>query len=297
MASCFRHILLSVSFLVVASAFQNCTRVNPSEVDTTGLMSPEVGDLEGFLGGGNLPGGVDVGAGGGAFPTGEANEGGAAGGTTGEAPAGDVATGSPGQSEQPSMQPPVPNSNPNPIPTSTPAPDPFGTCAECTASFFTQKTQAEQECYSSIGHLSFPLPISSEAKDITRQVGLSVTIEEGKAVEVRKVLGRVQVAMADTLEVNSVGSLSARANVVIGASAVRGGICLGAGRVQVISNINGQVNVAAQEINEISDISSNVRIYGGTVHSLKNIQGHVCLHDDAKVISYSNISGGIKNCD
>jgi len=288
-----------VTLILLSLGFQNCTRVNPDGVDSfEGMYDPDSGLVNLGSGVGGLP-----------FPGG--STGGAIDPTNGSIPG----AGIPGSSGIPSNIPlPTPASipstqPPNPLPgsgsgtagsggTTSPLPtNQYETCATCTDPFFSQKSAAEETCAQSIRGVSYPLTISAQARDVRQLFSFrGVTLDEAKAVSLRRIRGTVQIEKSDTLETLEVGSLYARANEVSAAASTNGDICLGAGKVGLIGDVKGSLNIAAKEVGKISGVVGNVRIYGGVVASLENIQGHVCLHDGAVVLNATNVMGGIKNC-
>lgn len=286
-----------VTLILLSLGFQNCTRVNPDGVDSfEGMYDPDSGFVNLGSGAGGLP-----------FPTG--STGGAIDPTNGSIPG----AGTPGSTNIPSniplptpasipsTQPPntLPGSGGTSIPgTTSPLPtNQYETCANCTDAFFSQKSAAEETCVQSIRGVSYPLSISAQARDVRQLFSFrGVTLDEAKAVSLRRIRGAVQIEKSNTLETSEVGSLYARANEVTAAASTAGDICLGAGKVGLIGDVKGSLNIAAKEVGKISGVAGNVRIYGGVVASLENIQGHVCLHDGAVVLNATNVMGGIKNC-
>lgn len=75
-----------------------------------------------------------------------------------------------------------------------------------------------------------------------------------------------------------------------------GNACIRAGSIGKIQSMNGTKIFIASEIDEMSDIKDKVHVYGAVIRSVTDMTGTICLHNGAKVLNTSNVSGFIGAC-
>lgn len=75
-----------------------------------------------------------------------------------------------------------------------------------------------------------------------------------------------------------------------------GNACIRAGSIGKIQSMSGTKIFITSEIGEMSDIKDTVHVYGAVIRSVTDVTGIVCLHNGAKVLNSSNVSGFIGEC-
>lgn len=75
-----------------------------------------------------------------------------------------------------------------------------------------------------------------------------------------------------------------------------GNACIRAGSIGKIQSTNGIKTFIASEIEEMSVVSGTAHVYGAVINSVTDSGGEICLHNGAKVLNTTNVSGFIGVC-
>jgi hypothetical protein len=75
-----------------------------------------------------------------------------------------------------------------------------------------------------------------------------------------------------------------------------GKACIRAGSIGKVQSTSGDKTFIANEIDELTAQSGTVHVYGAVIRSVTNSSGRICLHNGAKVLNSSHVSGFIGEC-
>jgi len=75
-----------------------------------------------------------------------------------------------------------------------------------------------------------------------------------------------------------------------------GDACLKVKTIGKVQSTSGSKVIIADQVDEISALSGEVHVYGAVINTVTNTSGRICLHNGAKVLNYSNVSGFIGEC-
>ena len=95
---------------------------------------------------------------------------------------------------------------------------------------------------------------------------------------------------------NSQGTFQLNAETLGSYTNASGNACIRAGLIGKIQSINGTKTFIASEINEISVEKGTAHVYGAVIKSVLDTAGTICLHNGAKVLNTSHVSGFIGIC-
>jgi hypothetical protein len=96
--------------------------------------------------------------------------------------------------------------------------------------------------------------------------------------------------------VNSYGTFQLNARSLGSYTKASGNACIRAGFIGKIQSMNGTKTFIASEIAEMSIEKGTAHVYGAVIKSVLDTPGTICLHNGAKVLNTSNVSGFIGQC-
>ncbi|HEY8270027.1 MAG TPA: hypothetical protein VIG33_04010 [Pseudobdellovibrionaceae bacterium] len=123
-----------------------------------------------------------------------------------------------------------------------------------------------------------------------RLAGDITTISDSASVRIDKA-GNVGTVL------NTRGGIQLNALTIGSYIKAAGNSCIRARSIGKVQSMNGTKTIIANEINELSAVTGVVHVYGAVIKSVIDTGGRVCLHNGAKVVNSSNVSGVFAKCE